>query len=1116
MKKFKRVVAVLTAVIITLSTLSVATFASDSAANNISYGYCAESISISKPDCTLYSGMNMTYQMDVSFLPEGSFAEAVTYSSSDPEIATVNSSGLVTIHSKTGTVEITAVTASGLNDSVVLSVLPVSALEVNQEYILSFESENDTQYYRFTTGDAGIYNFNYETDAVATVMYTVNGNLVYADIPAGDFSANLPADTVFELRLKSNSAVDEEILTIVPPFSDEEEEPEQPDTPKRLTSDDVESVEFEPITMFENTYGHWLSYYNEDTGEQEKYYCYDWSPFLSYTITLKNGDVIEAPDGYFTYDGIYYAGSYAHAHIDYNQRWLVNNSYTDKHTILGKEYDVPITIAKSPVKSIRCDVDEIVLLEGSYCDIITSSTSSVPIYQYRWYEAANWIVEFQNGDEVTAFNGIVEIDDHNYAFDFSDTQGTLQSWTVGNTYTAHAKFMGLEHDVDVTITDSFIKDISFKDIYVYENADGNYNTEYDFDTNSYTEWFKYNWQQFVDFDVTFVPGVQVDIYGNFGFYYNGEYYGIEMPDTQTFYSQWRAGSTYDIELGLFGKKYAIKVEVLPSPVKKVTFESIVIDQGYGSTETEYDALLNKNFTYFKYNDHDFNFSVSFNDETTLDGLTGSFEYDGRSYSPMIVGGMQTHNNIWEPGHAYQITVKVMGVDTVVPVYIKPIDAAEGFGYFYNYRGDISITECNSMDPRLTIPAEIGEHVVTEIFSLDIANDYVEELVLPATIKELGRFDFTSMPNLKTIYFSGSEYEWDYISHFYSGYGNIEIVYNYSQTPPAAVMPICQSVGINSVILTAIEGYEYSIDGINWQRSNVFTNLSFATEYTFYQRIAATDGCPAGAPSPCLIVKTKCPHTYDNACDKYCNICNEKRTVTHKFTAATCTKAKTCTICGAISGSKLSHAYSGVCDPTCNMCGAKRTAAVHKYTNNADTSCNVCGAFAYPGGSTLYKVNGKLYHVVNRKIVKDTTLVLYGGKYFYVKNGVYTKATTLVNYGGSYRYVKNGVYTKATTLVLYGGKYLYVKNGVYTKATTLVLYGGKYLYVKNGVYTKATTLVKYGGKWLYVKNGVYTKATTLVKYGVKYYYVKNGVMNPAFSGKVKIGAKTYTIKKGSVA
>ncbi len=228
---------------------------------------------------------------------------------------------------------------------------------------------------------------------------------------------------------------------------------------------------------------------------------------------------------------------------------------------------------------------------------------------------------------------------------------------------------------------------------------------------------------------------------------------------------------------------------------------------------------------------------------------------------------------------------------------------------------------------------------------------------------------------------------------------------------------------------------------------------------------------------------------------------------------------------------------------------------HKYDNVYTYKCSVCGytvktptlrktgsvLYYYKNGvldksNTLVKYGEKLYHVKGGKYVQDTTLVNYGGKLLYVRNGIYTKATTLVNYGGKLLYVKNGVYTKATTLVNYGGKLLYAKNGVYTKATTLVKYGtklyfikngaytkattlvnygGKLLYVKNGIYTKATTLVNYGGKLLYIRNGIYTKATTLVKYGSKYYYVKNGVMNPKFSGKVRIGTKVYTIRKGAV-
>ncbi len=42
-----------------------------------------------------------------------------------------------------------------------------------------------------------------------------------------------------------------------------------------------------------------------------------------------------------------------------------------------------------------------------------------------------------------------------------------------------------------------------------------------------------------------------------------------------------------------------------------------------------------------------------------------------------------------------------------------------------------------------------------------------------------------------------------------------------------------------VTLTAVEGYEYSIDGITWQESNIFTGIDIKQSYNFYQRAVDT-------------------------------------------------------------------------------------------------------------------------------------------------------------------------------------------------------------------------------------------------------------------------------------
>lgn len=49
------------------------------------------------------------------------------------------------------------------------------------------------------------------------------------------------------------------------------------------------------------------------------------------------------------------------------------------------------------------------------------------------------------------------------------------------------------------------------------------------------------------------------------------------------------------------------------------------------------------------------------------------------------------------------------------------------------------------------------------------------------------------------------------------------------------VPVIKSNTQNSVILEPIENYEYSIDGLNYQASNCFNNLTTGKEYMFYQR-----------------------------------------------------------------------------------------------------------------------------------------------------------------------------------------------------------------------------------------------------------------------------------------
>ena len=68
-------------------------------------------------------------------------------------------------------------------------------------------------------------------------------------------------------------------------------------------------------------------------------------------------------------------------------------------------------------------------------------------------------------------------------------------------------------------------------------------------------------------------------------------------------------------------------------------------------------------------------------------------------------------------------------------------------------------------------------------------------------------------------------------------------------------PDFSCVMATSIELIAIEGYEYSLDGVTWQQSPLFNDLKPETVYTLYQRVVETDTTYASEASSVLIVTT---------------------------------------------------------------------------------------------------------------------------------------------------------------------------------------------------------------------------------------------------------------------
>lgn len=77
--------------------------------------------------------------------------------------------------------------------------------------------------------------------------------------------------------------------------------------------------------------------------------------------------------------------------------------------------------------------------------------------------------------------------------------------------------------------------------------------------------------------------------------------------------------------------------------------------------------------------------------------------------------------------------------------------------------------------------------------------------------------------------------------------------------PAA--PTLLSKSHESVVLQIVSGFEYSLDGINWQDSSAFDGLNHDTTYCFYQRKSSDSNSPFGITSKPLTVTTSSLPTY---------------------------------------------------------------------------------------------------------------------------------------------------------------------------------------------------------------------------------------------------------------
>ena len=121
--------------------------------------------------------------------------------------------------------------------------------------------------------------------------------------------------------------------------------------------------------------------------------------------------------------------------------------------------------------------------------------------------------------------------------------------------------------------------------------------------------------------------------------------------------------------------------------------------------------------------------------------------------------------------------------------------------------------------------------------------------------EKGTYDLDASPTITNVKEGPKPIYFRVTADNYTAFTGSATVTITKATQAAPAAPTAEEVTENSVTLKVTDGYQYSMDGTNWQDSPVFTGLSKGTEYTFYQRIAGDDNHEPSPAGPGTAVTT---------------------------------------------------------------------------------------------------------------------------------------------------------------------------------------------------------------------------------------------------------------------
>ncbi|MBR3403150.1 MAG: leucine-rich repeat protein [Parasporobacterium sp.] len=226
----------------------------------------------------------------------------------------------------------------------------------------------------------------------------------------------------------------------------------------------VDEFSVEPVSVFEGTMGYVMGGFGDSA-----WYSYNVMQMpLQFTVKM-SGETFTG-----TAAEVYAHFGYSISLLTHDQpqnHWTANNTYTVGLEFMGMETELQVSILPSPVTSfIVNDIENVEETNGYFTSYPSSPGEYTSIFIYTLDLRAIPCEVTYNGTYTGTLAGLE--DEYGYIATIASEQTPPNQWTVGNTYTATAWFMGKTCDFNVTITEDLTEwEIIDGVLYIYKDAD---------------------------------------------------------------------------------------------------------------------------------------------------------------------------------------------------------------------------------------------------------------------------------------------------------------------------------------------------------------------------------------------------------------------------------------------------------------------------------------------------------------------------------------------------------------------------------------------------------------------------------------------------------------------